>query len=713
MFAPVCCKYDESLQAQRQSRPLLNELHWPAKEIPEIHVSLHPSPPTATQQHRYEALQAGLDLIDQGFTLIDENLCMVAWNSSFLRLLGFPETLVYVGAPFEKFIRFNTDRGEYGDGNPDVYIHERIKVAKAFLPHTMERVRPNGTVLRIHGVPIPGHGFVTLYSDVTEQRRSEKLIRDQNLLLDSRVTERTAELSAMNDQLREALHAKDTITGSLHRSESQMRLITDSIPALVAYFDRKRTYRYVNRGYLDWFGLNPDKPQEVSARAFLGVDTYTRIKPNIMRALRGEAVTFEYELRTIDGRLLVVRTSLIPELAQDGTVAGCFELTFDITKERRSHELLVQAQKMEALGQLTGGLAHDFNNILTVILGNLNALTEHSSAKPYLNNYINPAVDAARRGSKLIQGLLSFARKQPLEASLVDINPLLVTVDQLVRHSLPEAVTLQIRATSAPLIAYIDPHQLQNALLNLILNARDAMEERGEISIHCATKTLDAVLANQMNLAPGRYVEIQVRDDGCGMDAATRSRIFEPFFTTKMQGHGTGLGLAMVYGFAHQSGGTVIIESEPGWGTQVSLWLPEVDAVSAEAPAAPPIFSVYSDPIEQGLALLVDDDQGVRQIVRHLLLELGFSVIEAESGAEALQLIDQTPGIRLLLSDIVMSGGVDGHQVVHHAMARGDIPNIVLMSGNAPQTGNRPDVPFLSKPFTKAQLVATLRLDSP
>ncbi|MCM2297333.1 PAS-domain containing protein [Rhodoferax sp.] len=670
-------------------------------------ISRHATPsPSAAVLRRYESLQVGLDLIDQGFTLIDDNLCLIAWNKTFLRLFDFPQALIYVGSQFEDLLRFNFDRGEYGAGDPEAYIQGRIEIAKAFVPHTFERVRPNGTVLQVHGIPIPGLGFVTLYSDVTAQRRAEQLIREQNAMLESRV----AELSAINAQLREALHDKEVIASSLHRSEAQMRLITDSMPALIAYSDHERNYRYINRGYRDWFGLDPATPQDVSARSFLGVDTYTRIRPNVMRALRGEAVTFEYEVLTLGERLRIVRTTLIPEFAADQSVAGCFELTFDITHERRSHELLVQAQKMAALGQLTGGLAHDFNNILAVILGNLSALGEQPAARSLVSEYIAPAMDAARSGSKLIQSLLTFARKQPLEARVIDVNTLIATIEPLLRRTLPDAIQLNAVISETPAIAPIDPQQLQNTLLNLVFNARDAIDGPGEITVRCSVSRLDEAHASQLNLRVGDYVCIEVQDDGCGMDGATIARVFEPFFTTKTPGRGTGLGLAMAYGFAHQSGGTIHISSEPGLGTLVTLWLPTL-AEPTHEPATPEPQALEPNASSAAcLALLVDDDPGVRQTIRRMLVALGYSVIEAESGTEAIQILDQTPHVQLLLSDIVMPGGVDGRQVARHARARGDIPKIVLMSGYAPDADQLPKVLLLHKPFTKAELEAALQL---
>ena len=657
------------------------------------------------------SLQAGLDLIDQGFTLIDANLRIVAWNRAFLRLLDFPEHMTYVGAPFESFIRLNAERGEYGDGDIEAAVRIRVDAARALRTHDIERTRPNGTVLRVQGVPVPGHGFVTLYSDITQQRQSENLIREQNALLESRVAERTSELMATNTQLREALRLNRQFGESLERSEAQMRLITDSIPALVAYFDATLVYRYINRGYQDWFGVDTNHPEQVSAREFLGVDTYTRIKPFIKQALRGERVTFEYEAMTLGGHKRLLQTTLIPEVTEAGEVIGCFELTFDITQERRSHEMLVQAQKMEALGQLTSGLSHDFNNILTVILGNLSALASQPDVKHHLDEFISPAIEAARRGSDLIKGLLAFSRQQPMQNTLVDIDTCVHSMDKLVRHTLPETLRLTFALQTAPAQCTLDAHLLQNALLNLILNARDATESKGHIVIRSEVQSLDAAQAQRLGLQAGPYICVAVCDDGCGMDAQTLSRVFEPFFTTKRVGQGSGLGMSMVYGFARQSGGTVDIASEPGVGTTVSLWLPrgEVPHTQAAALSAPEPTGQPSAAGTSGLALLVEDDGDVRRVIRRHLLELGYAVLEAESGQEALDILAQTRDLQVVLSDLVMPGTVDGQQVTRHAQSLGHIAKVVLMSGYTPSAGQTEGVPLIQKPFSREQLDAVLQ----
>lgn len=635
---------------------------------------------------RYASLQAALDLIDQGFTLIDADLRLVAWNRAFLELLDFPAHLARAGAPFEDFIRFNAGRGEYGPGDIEAQVAERVAMARRLEPHEIERVRPDGRVLKVRGVPVPGIGFITLYSDITAQRRAEQQAQEHAAELERRVAERTSELQL---------------------SEAQMRLITDRIPALIAYFDARRAYRYINRGYQDWFGLDPQRPDAVSARQYLGDATYDSIRHNVARAFAGEPVTYEYEARCVDGRTRTARTTLIPELAADGAVIGCFELTFDVSELRRAQQQLAQAEKMEALGQLTGGLSHDFNNMLTVIIGNLGALQTRHAGDPDSSEFVDTALAAAQRGAELIRALLGFARRQPLQAAAADVGALASTVVKLLRRSMPEGLQLGTDpSASQTLHAWVDPAQLQDALVNLILNARDAQARH--VRLRARTEALDAVRAAELQTPPGHYVRLDVVDDGQGMDAATLARAFEPFFTTKRQGLGTGLGMSMVYGFVRQSGGAIDLISQPGRGTTVSMWLPVAEAPDDTTPADTP--DRPGRIAQQTLALLVEDDPEVRRVVRRSLVELGFAVVEAENGVEALQILDQTPRIELLLSDIVMPGGVDGRAVARHALAR-QVPRVALMSGYAPDeaSGREDEIPMLPKPFTPRQLADFLQ----
>lgn len=639
---------------------------------------------------RAEFLQAGLDLIDQGFTLIDSELQLIAWNRAFVQLLDFPDEMAYAGAPFESFIRHNAERGDYGPGDPEAQVVERVAMARLFAPHDIERTRPGGQTLRIRGLPVPGIGFITLYSDVTQLKVAEQQIREQNADLERRVFERTAEL---------------------RRSEQQMRLITDSIPALVAYVDHDRHYRYINRGYRDWFGLEPDTLDRVSAKRFLGEETYDSIKSYVTRAFAGEPVGFEYDIVRIDGSCIRARTSLIPDRTIDGRVAGCFELTFDITEQLRAQELVLRAQKMDALGQLTGVLAHDFNNLLTVIIGNLGRLADRSRDVIETEEYVVPALQAARRGADMIKRLMRFARQQPLQAVAVDAAHAVADVGRLVRRSLPESMQIELTGIAAPAWAWIDPAELETALLNLLLNARDATAGNGRVVLNVQGEFLSPERAGSLSIAPGRYVRLDVIDNGCGMDSATQARMFEPFFTTKPVGSGTGLGMAMVYGFVKQSGGGIEVSSRPDQGTTISLWLPQAEAPGqASGERADETTELVQS---RGLALLVEDDASVRQVVRRFLLDLGYSVVEAENGVEARDILSGASGIDLLLTDVVMPGGVDGRDLAREARDVFGVPKVLLMSGHAPARDDPGGLTLLTKPFSPAQLAAALREPGP
>ena len=634
-------------------------------------------------------LQAGLDLIDQGFTLIDSDLRLLAWNRAFLRLLDFPADMAYVGAPFDSFIRYNALRGEYGVGDAETQVRERVELAQLFAAHEFERTTAGGQTLKVRGLPVPDIGFVTLYSDVTAQKAAAALIRSHAVELEARI---------------------DASTAELRRSEAQLRLITDSVPALIGYVDSARKYRYVNRGYRDWFGLDLDLPHAISAREFLGAATFELIRPHVSRAFGGEAASFEYEISRIDGSSVRVRTSLIPDVDQDGAVIGCFEMTFDITAQLHAQQLVLKAQKMEALGQLTGGLAHDFNNLLTVVIGNLGLFAQQHPDAALVEEYVEPALQAARRGVEVIKRLLSFSRRQPLAPRSVDVAHVVLNVSRIVTRSMPESLQLEVRGMAKPLWAWVDASELDNALLNLLLNARDATAGNGHVLVRAEATIVDADAAQLMHIDSGAYVRVDVTDNGCGMDAVTLRRVFEPFFTTKPAGSGTGLGMAMVYGFVVQSGGAVDVISAPDEGATVSMWLPACSAPDDDEVEFGP--EGLSTTRQHGLALLVEDDAAVRRVVRRNLLDLGFTVLEAENGVEAREILDRATGVVLLLSDVVMPGGVDGFTLAREARDIYHVPHVLLMSGHASSPTESSDVILLRKPFSPAQLAAALRLAS-
>ncbi len=660
------------------------------------------TPPPPENAPRYTMLQSGLDLLDQGITVFDAELRLIAWNKPFLELLDFPPELAFVGAPFASFIRFNAERGEYGPGDIEAQIAERVTAARHFAPHISERQRPNGRVLLLRGEPLQDKGFVTLYSDVTEQRYIENLTEYQNIQLEERVRRRTAQLENANANLSRANIENTRIAAALRRSEERLRLINDTIPILIAYVDKNEAYQYANKGYADWFGVPEQRITGGDVRAVIGEHVYGLVREHVKKALSGQQVSYEYQTERY-GQTAFARSTLVPEISPEGETLGFFVFSHEITEQKQMQAALIQAQKMEAIGQLTGGLAHDFNNLLTVIIGNLAALQDHRPDDAEINEFVEPALQSARRGVQLIKRLLTFSRQQPLEPQAVDIGLLIANLGKLVRRSLPESIAVSTELPS-PMHALVDPGQFESALLNFALNARDAMPDGGRLHIAARPVELGSDAA-AFDVPPGNYAMIEVVDNGSGMDAATLARVYEPFFTTKRFGLGSGLGLSMAYGFVKQSGGGIVMQSQPGQGTTVLMVLP----LTRPEPEIETPLDDTPQRLDGELVLLVEDDANVRRVVRQQLTGLGYPVIEAENGSQALEMIEHIPDIAIVLSDVIMPGGISGRQLADEVMRRHPQMRLLLMSGYTDENDvGDSGLHLLAKPFDRQELARAL-----
>jgi signal transduction histidine kinase/CheY-like chemotaxis protein len=417
-------------------------------------------------------------------------------------------------------------------------------------------------------------------------------------------------------------------------------------------------------------------------------------------------------MRHPGGRVVYARSELVPELDAQGQVVGCFVLSVNITDLKNAQAALVHAQKMEAVGQLTGGLAHDFNNLLTVVIGNLVTLHERYPDDPDIAEYVVPALKASRRGASLIKRLLAFASKQPLTPRPVNIADLVHDTLVLLKRTLPAHITVSTTPLDQPIWAMTDAQQLENALLNLALNARDAMPEGGALVIRATRLQLGAGQVADFDVTPGCYVALSVSDTGTGMDAATQARASEPFFTTKRFGSGSGLGLSMVYGFAKQSGGGIRIQSSLGEGCVVTMVLPSsCDELDAD-PLPGARFRSPRQSAERPLVLLVEDDPDVRRVIRLQLVGLGYPVIEADHGADALLLLASVPTVGILISDMVMPGGMDGRALCQAARQSAPHVKALLISGYSDGYAASPEramgPPMLKKPFTGSELQQAL-----
>jgi signal transduction histidine kinase/CheY-like chemotaxis protein len=398
------------------------------------------------------------------------------------------------------------------------------------------------------------------------------------------------------------------------------------------------------------------------------------------------------------------------------------DLLAQIEKREQAEDALRQAQKMEAIGQLTGGVAHDFNNLLQVILGNLDRLRrrynpgdDSEQAKAQFLRMTNAAIQGAQRAAQLTQRMLAFSRRQPLEPTQIDVSQLISGMSDMLERTLGETITLRTVLANGLWQALADENQLENAILNLAVNARDAMGAGGALTIEAGNVTLDEAYAaaERDEVTPGQYVMIAVGDTGSGIPQDVLGRVFEPFFTTKSIGEGTGLGLSQVYGFVKQSGGHVKIHSEQGRGTTVRLYLPRVSG-AVDQTEKPAIASGVPRGQDGETILVVEDEAGVRQLAVETLRDLGYRVLEAEDGHAALAVLEQEPGVHLLFTDVGLPGGLNGKQLSD--LARKDRPALKVLfttgyARNAIVHHGRldPGVELITKPFPAASLGQKVR----
>ncbi len=433
----------------------------------------------------------------------------------------------------------------------------------------------------------------------------------------------------------------------------------------------------------------------------------------IGRAMRGEnfdnvELTFLRQGETQSINIIASGRAIVDA---SGNREGAVIVYRNVTALKETEHQLRQAQKMDAVGQLTGGVAHDFNNILTVIAGAIENLADGVTDRPQLAAIAEMIDEAARRGADLTGQLLAFARRQPLQPRKIDVNALVADAAKLLRPTLGEQIKIEAMLNEDAWPAIVDPSQLTSALINLAVNGRDAMKDGGKLTFKTRNVALDEAYASQnADAAPGSYVMIAVSDTGSGIPAAIRDRVFDPFFTTKGVGKGTGLGLSMVYGFVKQSGGHVKIYSEEGLGTTVRLYLPRADRVDREAvaDAAPAIGGNES-------ILVVEDDELLRAYVMMNLASLGYSAVPAANAGEAIALLSAGKAFDLLFTDVIMSGDMNGRQLADELVRRQPSLKVLFTSGYTADAIVHhgvldPGVLLLGKPYRKAELARMLRM---
>jgi PAS domain S-box-containing protein len=385
------------------------------------------------------------------------------------------------------------------------------------------------------------------------------------------------------------------------------------------------------------------------------------------------------------------------------------------TQLMQMEEELRQSQKMEAIGQLTGGIAHDFNNLLQGITGSLDLVKKRAMQGRFneIDRFISGAMTSASRASALTHRLLAFARRQPLAPKPLEVNPLLASMEELLRRTLGERVIFELVTAGGLWLTKCDPNQLENAVLNLVINARDAMPDGGKLTVETGNSHLDNAYATlHPEIEPGQYVCISVTDTGSGMSAATIEKAFEPFFTTKPIGRGTGLGLSMIYGFAKQSGGHAKIYSQVGQGTTVKLYLPRFSGKVDQDEQVPDLREIYNTHTNETV-LVVEDEFVVRELIVEVLKELGYSTLEADEGPAALKILDSKQRIDLVISDIGLPG-LNGRQIIDAARETRPLLKVLFMTGYAENAAIaagflEPGMAMITKPFAMEALATRIR----
>jgi PAS domain S-box-containing protein len=543
------------------------------------------------------------------------------------------------------------------------------------------------------------------------ERRNDQLLRAQQEL-EERVRERTLELVEANIALRQEVDDRRRAEAELRANEERFAAFMDNSPAIAFVKDAAGRYTYTNVPHRRCFNLQPGEWIGKTDLEIWPSDIARTQRENDLAVLAGgQPVQLEEVLPTPDGtaRVWMVFKFPFPDGSGGTSLGG---MAVDITDRKHLEEQLQQSQKMEAVGRLAGGVAHDFNNLLTIICGCSELMLNRLPSPDPGRELIEHIKEAGERAASLTRQLLTFSRKQVLEPKVLDINTVVAAVDRMLRRLIGEDV--ELATTLQPGLGRVlaDAGHVEQILLNLALNSRDAMPRGGKLTIKTANVELDENYAHlNPDVKPGSYVVLAVSDTGCGMDEATRRRIFEPFFTTKSAGNGTGLGLATVFGIVKQSGGHIAVQSAPGRGTVIKVFLPRVHA---NLPAKSTHDQAAGNPSGSETLLLVEDEDGVRQLASHVLRANGYTVLEAANGADAMRVCQQHKGpIDLLVTDVVMPG-FGGRELADRLTGVRPDTRVLFLSGYMEDAVVRhgvqaAEVAFLQKPFKVESLVRKVR----
>jgi PAS domain S-box-containing protein len=633
-----------------------------------------------SQEGRFQLLVDAVT--DYAIYMLDPTGIVASWNPGAQRFKGYKESEI-IG---EHFSRFYTDEDRATE-LPRRALETAAREGK--FEAEGWRVRKDGTYFWAHVVIDPirdAHGtllgFAKITRDLTERKKAQDALKES--------------------EQRFRLLVQGVTDYAIYMLDPQGYVTNWNAGAqrIKGYAESEIVGRHFSQFYTD-----EDRATELPRRA---LETAAR---------EGKFEAEGWRLRK-DGTRFWASVVIDPIRNDQGELIGFAKITRDITERRQAQEALeqaqaalFQAQKMEAVGQLTGGVAHDFNNLLTIIVNNLDLLTRNAR-DPRDVKLIESAQRAAERGAKLTQQLLAFSRRQPLQPDAHNPNTLIEGFESVLRRACGEMIRLQLSLAPRLRWVSVDAPQFESALLNLIVNARDAMPNGGSLKIVTGNVTLSEQDSASSPLQPGQYVSIAVQDTGVGMTPDIVNRVFEPFFTTKEIGKGTGLGLSQVYGFVTQSGGTIKIDSTPDQGTRVTMLLPAQESGGEEAEEEIETERPARD--SAGTVLIVEDEPAVLEVASDIFDSLGYDVVTATDANEAIKVLDGNPSIDILFSDVIMPNGMNGVELSRKAREMRSDLKILLASGYPmsalPSDGLGAGVSFISKPYRWTELADKLRV---
>ncbi|HVW30447.1 MAG TPA: PAS domain S-box protein [Polyangiaceae bacterium] len=610
-----------------------------------------------------------------GITIMENSGKVVEANSAFLRMVGYSEDDVKAGRVHWR----DMTPPEYGP--LDELALEQLEATGVAAPWEKEYMHTDGrrvpVLIGVATLQRPQNIAVTI--DLTERKRTEEALR---------------------------------------KSDERYRKIVETTNEGVWMLDASFKTIFVNRRMVAMLGYAEDEIVGKSIYEFVQPDSRADVERDFARRLAGIVGPTEAALRRADGTELSVLIDSAPMFDASLNYEGALAMVLDISQRRRLEQQLRQAQKMEAIGSLAGGVAHDFNNILSVILSYLGMILDSLKAGDPIRADLEEIWKASESATDLTRQLLAFSRQQMLQPTTLDVNRVVLGLEKMLRRLLTEDVELSLLTMHNLGAVHADPSQIEQIVMNLVVNARDAMPKGGKVAIETANVELGVeYAAAHHDVTPGPYVMLAVTDTGVGMDAVTQARIFEPFFTTKAKGRGTGLGLSTVFGIVKQSGGHIWVYSEPGEGTTFKVYFPRLDTPIATT-TDPPLLPITLEGTET--ILLVEDQEQVRTVIRAILRRRGYNVIEAQNGGEALLICEKySAKIHLLLTDVVMPR-MSGRELAERLAPLRPEMKVLYVSGyteNAIVHHGVLDagVSFLQKPLTPESVARKVRqvLDAP